>query len=349
MPFTPFHIGPALALGYFLRKKLHLPTFIVANVITDVEPLVVTFFSIRGYSLHGYLHTFLFAAILGSALGLVFYSADRFLRKPFEYLALVEGEGCGAWGYVAAGVLGWSLHIMLDAPLYSEIKPLYPLSVNPFYNPSLDLTLGHLCVILIFAGSFLYLRSLYLNLSSRAGNRVAGVCTGLIAMVLGLISMIVMFFNPAYVFPSTGLVFSGLLLFYASLKRLEPLMRRRIVASEVMMLMAVSFFSILMLRVFILGIRFEPFLSGLIFFSPAYTMLFYSSWAASLISIILLRSVFNRFGAGDRLFKLLVDLLIVGWVLMFVFIGVLIVLPTLIIILLKMPVVLAVYFSPEQK
>ncbi|MEM1557719.1 MAG: hypothetical protein QXR44_02625 [Thermoproteota archaeon] len=129
------------------------------------------------------------------------------------------------------------------------------------------MSIGYLCVLLLFAGSFLYLRNLYRNLSSRADNRVAGVCTGLVATFLGLIAVITMFFNPACVFPSVGLVSWGLLSFYTSLKRLEPSMRRRIVASEAMMLAAAFFFSMLMLRVFFLGIHFEPFLSEFTFFS----------------------------------------------------------------------------------
>ncbi|MEM2945614.1 MAG: hypothetical protein QXI87_04615 [Thermoproteota archaeon] len=347
MPLTPFHIGPALTLGYFLRKKLHLPTLIVASVIMDIEPLVVLVFSIPGYPLHGYLHTFLFAVLLGSALGLLFYFADGFLRKSFERLALTEGRGYGAWGYVAAGFLGWSIHILLDASLYGEIKPLFPLTVNPFYNPNLDLIIGHLCVLLLFSGSFLYLRNLYRNLSSRADNRVAGVCTGLVATVLGFIALITMIFNQAYVFPSIGLIFWGLLLFYASLKRLEPLMMRRIVASGVMMLIAASLFSVLMLRVFFSRLIYKQFLSELTFFSSASTILFFSSWFTSLIGIILLRPVLHRFGE-DRSFKLLVDLLIIGWALVSVFIGVLIVVPILIIILLKMPILLT-FSSPKQK
>jgi type IV secretory pathway VirB6-like protein len=53
--------------------------------------------------------------------------------------------------------------------------------------------------------------------------------------------------------------------------------------------------------------------------------------------------VFHRFSfeAGDGPFKLLVDLLIAGWVLMLVFIGVLIVAPILLAILMKTPTVLA--------
>jgi len=41
MPFTPFHLGPALTIGLPLRRFIHAPTFIVANVIVDVEPFLV--------------------------------------------------------------------------------------------------------------------------------------------------------------------------------------------------------------------------------------------------------------------------------------------------------------------
>jgi membrane-bound metal-dependent hydrolase YbcI (DUF457 family) len=33
-----------------------------------------------------------------------------------------------------SGILGAWLHILFDAPLYQDIKPFYPLSVNPFLD-----------------------------------------------------------------------------------------------------------------------------------------------------------------------------------------------------------------------
>ena len=67
MPFTPFHLGPALGLGLPLRRYMHVPTFIVASVILDVEPFLVLQFGLN-YPLHGYLHTFLASLFVGFLL-----------------------------------------------------------------------------------------------------------------------------------------------------------------------------------------------------------------------------------------------------------------------------------------
>jgi uncharacterized membrane protein len=238
----------------------------------------------------------------------------------------------------------------LDAPLYSDIRPLFPLTVNPFYNPNLDFAVGNLCVLLLFTGSLLYLRILYRNLLSRADKRVAGVCTGMVATLLGLIALTTMLLNLAYILPSLGLVFWGLLAFYNSLKGLDPSRRTRIIVSETMMLVAVSALCVLMLRSSRLGLG-EQFISELFLHFALYAVLFGTSWFTSLISIVLLRPVFHRFSleAGDGSFKLLVDLLTAGWVLMFVFIGVLIVAPILLAILMKTPTVLARFLHVNKK
>jgi len=44
------------------------------------------------------------------------------------------GESRGLLSYVWAGVLGWVLHVLMDTPLYADIKPFYPLVVNPLYT-----------------------------------------------------------------------------------------------------------------------------------------------------------------------------------------------------------------------
>jgi len=40
MPFTPFHLGPALLLGLMLSKYIDLATFLFANILVDLEPLL---------------------------------------------------------------------------------------------------------------------------------------------------------------------------------------------------------------------------------------------------------------------------------------------------------------------
>lgn len=58
MPFTPFHLGPALCLGSPLREYIHAPTLILANVVLDIEPLIMLITGLS-YPLYGYLHTHL--------------------------------------------------------------------------------------------------------------------------------------------------------------------------------------------------------------------------------------------------------------------------------------------------
>jgi len=108
--------------------------------------------------------------------------------------------------------------------------------------------------------------------------------------------------------------------------------------SEAMMLTAAILLLILMSRVFFLQLGLEQFLSGL--FSSAFVILLFSSWLASLISIVLLRPVLHRLGPGDRFFKLLVDLLVCGWFLTPMLVGIPVVAVVLVFLLFKTPSVL---------
>ena len=161
MPFTPFHFGPALGFGLPLRKYLHVPTFLVSNVIVDVEPLLVLVLGLN-YPLHGYLHTFIFASLIGLALGYVTFSFDRSLHPIYKAMKLVVEDNQSLKSYMATGVLGAIFHVLLDSPLYRDIKPLFPSTQNPFYNPNLSLKVYSFCVwmgilgIIYYIGLFIY-------------------------------------------------------------------------------------------------------------------------------------------------------------------------------------------------
>jgi len=155
MPFTPFHLGPGFGLGLPLRKYLHAPTFILANVIIDVEPFLVLVFDLN-YPLHGYLHTFLLAIPTGLAFGYVMYLLERFLRRLYK-IFLLEANNLNLRSFLAAGALGTGLHLLMDAPLYEDIKPFYPIMTNPFYKPSRALALHiytNIYTICILMGMF---------------------------------------------------------------------------------------------------------------------------------------------------------------------------------------------------
>jgi len=142
-PFTPFHLGPALALGLPLRKSMHLPTFILANVVLDFEPLLVLVMGL-GYPLHGHAHTFLAALLLGMALGYVMLNLDDVLYPLYGLLRLDQDVKRKPVPFMLAGASGTVLHVLFDSPLYAEMRPLFPLTTNPMYIPTL--AFGEYCM-----------------------------------------------------------------------------------------------------------------------------------------------------------------------------------------------------------
>jgi membrane-bound metal-dependent hydrolase YbcI (DUF457 family) len=151
MPFTPFHLGPALAVGLPLRRYLHSPTFIVANVILDVEPFLVLVFGLH-YPLHGYLHSLLLASAVGLALGAVMFWIEKPLQPFYQKLQLETRIPLKLKSFLLAGVFGAWLHVLLDAFLYSEMAPLYPWTANPLLQAGL--TNSDLYMLCVYLGIF---------------------------------------------------------------------------------------------------------------------------------------------------------------------------------------------------
>ncbi len=70
MPFTPYHLGPALFLGLIFLSFIDFPTFLVASVIVDVEPFLVLILNLN-YPLHGFFHSFLGGTLVAVPLALM--------------------------------------------------------------------------------------------------------------------------------------------------------------------------------------------------------------------------------------------------------------------------------------
>jgi len=155
MPFTPFHLGPALGFGLPLRKYVHAPTFMLASVIVDVEPFLVFLFGLR-YPLHGYQHTFFLAFFMGLLVGPSMFLLERFLHPLYRLLLLEPDGGLNLRSFVLAGVLGTELHVLFDSPLYGDIRPFYPLTTNPLLNPALTLGVYGFCVWMGVLGIIYY-------------------------------------------------------------------------------------------------------------------------------------------------------------------------------------------------
>ncbi len=155
MPFTPFHLGPAVLMGFILLRYLDLPTLIVASVLVDLEPLTVLVFGLPG-PLHGFFHSFLGASVAAALLAWVMLRVRGFLTPVYAYLRL-EGDRRPRRFLVAARLGTWT-HVLLDAPLYGDLRPFYPLGGNPLLGVDLYLGLGvyRFCLLPGVAGVALF-------------------------------------------------------------------------------------------------------------------------------------------------------------------------------------------------
>mgnify|MGYP000557146157 CR=1 FL=1 len=150
MPFTPFHLGPALLIGLLMFNLLDLPTFLIANVIVDIEPLLVL---VLGLPLP--LHTYLGGSILATSLTLIMARARAHLTGLTKALQVEQEYSVKTIGL--SSFSGIYIHILLDSFLYSEMKPLYPLTVNPFLGMLSSAQVYTLCTVSLAIGAAIYI------------------------------------------------------------------------------------------------------------------------------------------------------------------------------------------------
>jgi len=346
MPFTPLHLGPAIVFGYPLRRKIHWPTFIVANVLVDVEPLLVFtgVLMAGGYPLHGYLHTFLASLVVGSALGYAMFRLNRFLRGLFERLHLVEG-GVGLRGYILGGVLGWGLHVLLDSPLYTDIRPLFPLQFNPLLLSSnlVELYLSSVYTLLL-AGLLLYVVHAYRE-SSKKFRRPASL------MQVGALTVLSSFTLLASLEPASFLIapilaVPGVALFHKGITKAVSQYKRWVKVSLVCVASALVL--IVLAQVLVIAVNIaqhghamilrdlELFVDTLGLHAPELLLI---SWALILTGLALLYPPVRDLSAKNprSRFTHIYLVLIAGWMLMPLIVGAAIVIAALIMMAVKVP------------
>ena len=155
MPLTPFHLGPALFFGLLLFSVIHLPTFLVANVVIDLEPLFALLFQLD-YPLHGFFHSFLGGSIIAIALSFIMTRFDEGIHEIMRFFNLEQQYSPRSIWF--ASFSGVYIHVILDSRLYTDIKPFFPLDVNPILSGSMFAgfeTYG-CCLVLLILGIGLY-------------------------------------------------------------------------------------------------------------------------------------------------------------------------------------------------
>jgi len=123
MPFTPYHFGPSGFIGLVFRKWLDVPVFVLANVIVDIEVLVIMHFNL-GWPIHRYCHTLLIGAAVGALWGVAAYPLRNLFKKLMQLFHIPYKTSLSKM--VISGILGLWLHILIDGAYHFDVKILWP-------------------------------------------------------------------------------------------------------------------------------------------------------------------------------------------------------------------------------
>ena len=148
MPFTPFHIGPGFAVGMLFKKHINLASILLASIIVDIRAIYCLF--IGDCMLHGPLHTFLGGTILAIFVSLLIYTLKNPLMKMTDFLKLKQDYSSKS--IITGALIGTWMHILLDAFLYFEMVPFWPIKGNFLFGIFNSPVVYNFCIMCFVAG-----------------------------------------------------------------------------------------------------------------------------------------------------------------------------------------------------
>ena len=131
MPFSPFHFGIALLIQSIL---LFLDPFslFIGSVILDIEGITAWFILPNSFvQLHGPLHSFTLAIIVGSISGLLINLIYTLL---IDYYKIENLPKFTKRVSIGSSLFGTISHVILDAFLYEEMDLFYPIEGNMLFG-----------------------------------------------------------------------------------------------------------------------------------------------------------------------------------------------------------------------
>ncbi len=156
MPFTPFHFGPGILAKGCAPRQFWLTSFILANVLIDLE--VLYYMYRRELPLHRHLHTYIGGVAMGvvAALWMFVFARIVLAQLPVDSTWLKGLRATSArrmWTQsLVAGLLGGVSHILLDSCMHYDMHPFWPLAAGN--GLAGILSVGVLHVGLAIAGFF---------------------------------------------------------------------------------------------------------------------------------------------------------------------------------------------------
>ena len=160
MPFTPFHLGPGLLISLIFLSFIDIPTFLIASVIVDIEPFLVLVFDLN-YPLHGFFHSFLGGFIVAVLLSMIMSKIRRYFTPLLTFFKIEQSISFKK--ILFSSICAIFLHILLDSPIYLDIRPFFPFEFNPFYRSTFmpGLIEYLICVWCFIGAIFVYIIRLF--------------------------------------------------------------------------------------------------------------------------------------------------------------------------------------------
>jgi membrane-bound metal-dependent hydrolase YbcI (DUF457 family) len=158
MPFTPYHFGPSGFFGLVFGKWIDLPVFVLANVIVDVEVLVIGALGL-GWPIHRYCHTLLIGVVVGALWGIAAYPLRHFFKKIMRVFYIPYKTSLIKM--VISGILGIWLHVLIDGIYHTDVRIFWP-SKNMWFQQTLrkhitKAGIETVCLLFCIAAFILYI------------------------------------------------------------------------------------------------------------------------------------------------------------------------------------------------
>ncbi|MEJ2702467.1 MAG: hypothetical protein P8Z79_08500 [Sedimentisphaerales bacterium] len=154
MPFTPFHMGPGIAVKALLRGSFSLMVFGWAQIVIDIQPLIVMI--LGGAHLHGFTHTYVGATLLAIFAGFT----GKYLGEIGLFILGLDHHRpvkIAWWVAFLSAFAGTYSHVAIDSIVHKDMHPLYPFTESNALLGILSASAVYqLCIYSGLVGAILY-------------------------------------------------------------------------------------------------------------------------------------------------------------------------------------------------
>ena len=168
MPFTPYHFGPSGVVGLIFRKWIDVPVFVLANVIIDIEVLLIMVLRL-GHPYHRYCHTLLIGAAVGAIWGMAAYPLRDLFKKMMHTLRLSYEPSF--WKMAISGMLGACMHVLMDGVYHGNARVFWPnttISLWKIARGLMSREQGRILCLALFVAAVVYILALLFGAGKNA-------------------------------------------------------------------------------------------------------------------------------------------------------------------------------------